>query len=197
MAYLDEIAALLEGSSDVLYPTSSGDYLVSFESTDTGLYFQESTSDAGLATLTTSTWPIGLTANANGNYVEDFGATAGANSPWPIYKSHLPDSTVIGDRAVALIETAGSPEYPRDGVDKNGLQVVVRGAKMSTLSTAYEEAEAEADDIKETLIVYAGSTKTLATHYVGIWNESGPFFAGFDAAWRPQHSANYRAWRAR
>lgn len=197
MAYLDEVAALLEGSSEILYPRATGSYLTAFESTDTGLYFRESTSDSNLATLTTSTWPTGLTVNADGDHIEDFGGVAGANTPWPIYRSHMPDSTVIGDRAVALIETAAEPEYPREGIDKNGLQVVVRGARMSTLSTAYEEAEAEADDIKETLIAYAGSTKTLGQHYVGIWNESGPFFSGFDASWRPSFSGNYRAWRSR
>ena len=59
MAYLDEIAAILEGSSQPLYPLSSGSYWVSMETTDTGLYFQE-TASSGLFELSTAVFPTGF-----------------------------------------------------------------------------------------------------------------------------------------
>lgn len=198
--YLDELSNLLTGSSEPLYPDTSGDYWVGFESTNPGLYFQQSTvsGEEGLMTLTVSTWPTGITANptTDGNYVDDFGGSVGVDTIWPLYLGHMPDSTMVNDRAVALIETAGTPEDGRLGIESHGLQVVVRGAAMTSASTAFQEAEDEAQDLLDQLHEYTGSRRTLGQHYVGISNESGPFFTGFDASWRPLFSANYLALRS-
>lgn len=197
MAYLDEIAAILEGSSQPLYPLSSGSYWIAVESTDTGLYFQESTTDSGLVQHTTSAHPTGIVGHSSGSYIAAFGNAAGGNSGWRIYRGHLPDSTVIGDKAVALINTPGEPEWEGAPVEPRGLQIVVRGEAINQTATGYEDAMDEAVRVRDALHEYAGLDPTGATHYPGIWNLSGPFFAGFDEGYRPHLSANFRVLRQR
>ena len=196
--FLDEIETLLLGSSTPLYPVTSGDYIVEFETADSGRYMQPSTvsGESHLMTLTTSTWPTGLTVNPSGDHVVSLGGVAGANTNWPIFKSHIPDSTVIDDRAIALIETAGVPEHGRIEMEAHGLQVLVRGVAMSSASTAVQEAEDKAQDVLDQVHEYTGDLQTLGQHYVGITNESGPFLTGFDGSWRCVFSANYLALRS-
>ncbi len=71
---------------------------------------------------------------------------AGDSTTWPIYRSHLPDSTGIGDRAVALIHTEGGPDIGGTGTDRAeveepGVQVVTRGLPQNQFSTTYEESD--------------------------------------------------------
>ena len=194
MAFLDEIGALLEGSSTPLFPVISSGVLTSFDSTDNGQRMD--LSSGILIGVTTSS--SGFTANVRDGYLSDFGGTLGLlNSAWPLFLSHLPDSTTIGNKAVALLETPGEPEPGRVDIDKRGLQIFVRGEPTNQTSTAYQDTEAISIDIRDALHDYAGSSETQGRHYVGIWNESGPFFVGFDESYRPQFSANYRAWRTR
>lgn len=118
-------------------------------------------------------------------------------SDWPIYRSHLPDSTAIGDRAVALLNSAGEPDLGQPDVEKPGLQVITRGLPLKKFSTAYEEAETVAFAVKNALHGFSGESSSGGTHYVGIWNESGPFFLGFDESKRPLFSNNLLVQRSR
>lgn len=196
MAYLDEIATLLRGSSDPLYVQATGDYITGVSTSVTGLVFALATSDSDvLAGVTTST---GFLAESTGDYITGvIEQSTVLPSDWSLFLGHMPDSTVVNDKAVALIETPGGGESGRLDMDRRGLQVLVRGSPMTSESSAYEVTEVEALVVREALVGYAGSTGTQGTHYVGIWGESGPFFAGFDASYRPQFSANYRVWRSR
>ena len=196
MAYLDEIAAILEGSSQPLYPLSSGSYWVSMETTDTGLYFQE-TASSGLFELSTATFPTSFVGHSSGSYLVAFGGVAGAHTGWPIYRSHMPDSTAIGDKAVALVNTAGEPEWERVGIEPRGLQVVVRGAAINQTATGYEDAMDEAVLVRDELHGFVGEDPTGTTHYLGIWCENGPFFGGFDQSLRPAFPMNFRVLRSR
>ena len=59
------------------------------------------------------------------------------HATWPMYRGHLPDSTVVGDRAVALLHAPGLPDVGgavsdgRADIERPGLQVVVRGLSLS------------------------------------------------------------------
>jgi hypothetical protein len=122
---------------------------------------------------------------------------AGTGSSYPIFRGHLPDSTVLGDRAVALIMSAGFNDEARVEIDNPGLQVITRGAPINSVSTGYEEAEAVAWLVKNALHEYTGTPESTGLYYVGIWNESGPFFIGFDENYRPMFSNNLRVLRSR
>lgn len=126
----------------------------------------------------------------------DVSTSVGSGTSWPIYKSHLPDSTAIGDRAIALIEITGQGQLPGPDIDRRGLRVLVRGAAMSSDSTSYSDAESIAISIRDDLVGYAGSSNTDSQHYVGIWALTGPSFRGWDASWRPTISTDYRCWRS-
>lgn len=119
---------------------------------------------------------------------------AGGATGWPVYLGHMPDSSAIGDKAVALIETPGQEDMDRVDVERPGLQVVVRGAPTNTTSTAYQDAQARAKLINAALHTFQG-TPSSGTYIPGVWNQSGPFFGGFDEGWRPFFSANYLVWR--
>lgn len=121
----------------------------------------------------------------------------GTNATYPIFTGHLPDSTVLGDRAVALLHTIGGPDEGRVEIENQGLQVLVRGASISTVSTGYEEASEIASLVKNALHGYVGSPESTGNRLVGVWNESGPFFVGFDHSLRPQFSNNLRVLRSR
>ena len=119
---------------------------------------------------------------------------AGGATGWHLYLGHLPDSSTIGDKAVAVMETAGQQDMGRVGLERPGLQVVVRGASVNTTSTAYQDAQARAKLVNGALHAVTG-TPSSGTHFAGVWNQSGPFFTGFDEGWRPLFSANYLVWR--
>ena len=120
---------------------------------------------------------------------------AGSTTGWLLFKGHLPDSSTIGDKCVALLGTAGAGSRARTDYDDLGLQVVVRGSPQNTSTAAYVDAEARIVLARDALHEYSGAALTT-THYVGVWCESGPYFAGFDAEWRPQFAANFRVWRS-
>ena len=119
---------------------------------------------------------------------------AGGATGWPLYLGHLPDSSAIGDKAVALLETAGQEDMGRVDLERPGLQVVVRGAPTNTTSTAYQETQARAKLINGAIHAFTG-TPSSGAYIAGLWNQSGPFFSGFDETWRPYFSANYLVWR--
>ena len=107
----------------------------------------------------------------------------------------MPDSTTIGDKAVAVFETVGLTDRVRTNLERPGIQVVVRGAASNQTSTAYQDAQARAKLVNAALNEYAGTTPSSGTYVAGIWHQSGPFFLGFDEGWRPQFSANYLVMR--
>lgn len=121
----------------------------------------------------------------------------GSGSSYPVFLGHLPDSTQLGDRAVALINTPGGPSDGRVAIERPGLQVVVRGPSINSVSTGYEEAEATAVSVRDALHEYTGSADSLSRHYVGILTASGPFFGGFDEDWRPHFPMNFDVMRSR
>lgn len=120
---------------------------------------------------------------------------AGSTMGWPVYLGHMPDSTAIGDKAVAVIDQTGLGYVPRVGLERPAFQVIVRGEPVNQTSTAYEDAQARAQVIAKALRDYSGQPSTSGARLAGVWNDSGPFFAGFDESLRPQFSANYRAQR--
>jgi len=122
---------------------------------------------------------------------------AGTGSEFPIFRGHMPDSTVLGDKAVALVMTGGAADDARVEIDRPGLQVMVRGASIQQASTAYEEAEGVMLLVKNALHEFTGQPSSSAFHYVGIWQRSGPTFLGFDQSWRPRFSTNFRVQRSR
>lgn len=124
---------------------------------------------------------------------------AGSGSSFPIFLSHLPDSTVasITDRLVAVLQSVGGADQGRTEVENPGLQILVRGARITEVSTGYEEAWGVAHAVKNALHGFTGATSSGGKHYVGIWNESGPFFIGHDDKMRPVFSNNLRVLRSR
>lgn len=121
-------------------------------------------------------------------------SSSGADG-WVLYKSQLPDSTTVQDRAVSLFQTPGEAPEARVEIDRPHVQVVVRGASQHDSSTGYEEAEAKAQAIKRDLHEFSGALS--GRHYPGIWALQDPAFAGYDQSRRPRFSVNFRAWRSR
>lgn len=123
----------------------------------------------------------------------------GDGTSFPIFLGHLPDSTTAGvpDRAIALVLGFGDGDYGRVEIEQPGLQVIVRGPSITEISTGYEEAYGIAHMVKNALHGYTGAPSTDSKNYVGIWNESGPFFVGFDESMRPNFSNNFRVMRSR
>lgn len=122
---------------------------------------------------------------------------AGSGSSFPIFLSHVPDSTVssVTDRLVAVLHSIGGPDLGRVEVEEPGLQVIVRGASITEVSSGYEEAYGVAHAVKNALHEFTGAS--TGKHYVGIWSESGPYFIGHDTNMRPLFSNNLRVLRSR
>lgn len=123
-------------------------------------------------------------------------STAGSTN-WPVFRGHLPDSTVIDDRAVGLVHTRGKADA-RLALQTDGLSVFVRGRPVNQTSTGYEEAETHAVAVKNVLRGYAGqSADTNDVHYAGIWCDAAPYFEGFDESWRPVMRMDFHCTRVR
>ena len=121
------------------------------------------------------------------------GSTTGTG--WALYKGHMPDSSTIADKAVALIQTPGQGRMGRLDIERPRVQVVVRGAPQHTSTSAYVDAQAKMTQARDALHEYTGSANTDGTHYVGIWCEN-VYFAGLDEGWRPQFAGNFRVMRS-
>lgn len=124
------------------------------------------------------------------------------HATWPTYGGHLPDSTNIGDRAVALLHGPGQSDLGSDSsgsiwMERPGLQVLVRGLPFNQFSSGYAEAEDLARTVKRALHGFTGLSSAAGHNYVGIWSENGPFFIGFDESKRPLFSANFRIQRSK
>lgn len=198
MAVLDEIEDLLVAQEvagsiyigAILTATSSdaSAYLANDGSSNAQLT-RESTAEAFYLTASSSGVEITATSTDQSTYlVDEFPV-------WALFKSHLPDSTVLPDRAVAIIETMGEGVMGRVGIELPGLQVVVRGAPQNVVTDAFSSAATKAMEIHDALHGYAGSSDTT-THYAGIWCRSGPAFSGFDESWRPYFTADFRVMRS-
>jgi hypothetical protein len=109
----------------------------------------------------------------------------------------MPDSTAVAsDRMVALLQTQGFAPDAATEVDRPAVQLLVRGQSRTDASTAYEEAEAKAQEAKRVLHgITPGDIG--GRHYVGIWAEQDPFFGGYDERRRPVFVTNYRIERSR
>lgn len=160
---------------------SSNAILVSF-STDQSLYL--SASSSGSEITATSTDEAFYLLNTE------------TLSPWLIYKGHMPDSTAIISRAVAIIQTPGQGRMGRIDMEQPRLTIIVRGQPQNQASSAYPEAETKMTEAVTAMHEYTGTARTFGTHWVGTWCESGPTFDGFDEGWRPHFSAEFRIMRA-
>lgn len=121
----------------------------------------------------------------------------GSGTDWPVWLGHLPDSTTVGDRAVAILSGVGLPEMGRPDVESPGLQILVRGQPFNESATSYPDAETIAYTVKNALhAIASGPSSSYGHHYVGIWNEGGPGFIGFDESKRPMFSTNMRVLRS-
>lgn len=108
----------------------------------------------------------------------------------------LPDSTVLPDRMMAVIQTGGQAPDAATEVDRPGFQIITRGQPLDDVATAYSAAETKAQAAKTAL--HAITPGALSTrHYVGIWATQDPFFIGYDDEYRPLFSQNFVAQRSR
>lgn len=122
------------------------------------------------------------------------GSTTGTG--WLLFKGHMPDSTQIGDKAVAIIETPGAGSLGRIDAKWHGIQILVRGVPQnSTTADVYITAQAKLTQARDVLHEYTGSSGTSGNHYVGIWCQNAGFLQ-WDEGWRPEFVANFNALRA-
>ena len=115
---------------------------------------------------------------------------------WLLVLSHMPDSTAMQDKVVALTETAGWPPMGRVELDYPGLQVRVRGESLRNGSSAYTEGRAKIEEVKQELHGLTPGTYS-GRYYAGIWAEQEPFFLEIDSEHRPHWVCNFRALRSR
>ena len=135
--------------------------------------------------------------NEIGTRLDDQGiASSSGDDGWVLMKSMLPDSSALQNKIVALIDTPGEAPDAYTELDKPHFQVLVRGDPITTVSSAYEEAQSKADEIKRDL--HALDTNTLSgRHYAGIWALQDPFLLEYDQSDRPVLAINFRAFRSR
>ena len=113
-----------------------------------------------------------------------------------LVRGFLPDSTVLPNRLMAIIQTGGQAPDASVEIDRPGLQVLTRGQSLMTVSSAYQVAEAKAQAAKRAL--HALTPGSLdGRHYVGIWATQDPFFMGYDSEYRPLFSENFVTQRSR
>lgn len=120
---------------------------------------------------------------------------AGGATGWLLFKGIMPDSTAIGDKAVALVQSAGLGRMGRVDIDRPRLQVWIRGSVNHTSTDAYEAAKSKANEVRDALHEYTGSDLTSGTHYLGIWCDNMAF-AGWDEGNRPLFAGNFRVQRS-
>ena len=120
-------------------------------------------------------------------------STAGSTG-WQLWKGAMPDSTAVGDRAVLVRQTGGLPPIWTLDIDQPSFQVVVRGARLTQVSSAYKEARAKAQSVRDRLHFQVGQA-VADIAYPGILAVQEPTFAGDDLQQRPLFVCNYRAWR--
>ena len=120
---------------------------------------------------------------------------AGGATGWLLFKGHMPDSTAIGDKALAVIETEGFGTLGRIEAKWHGLQILIRGDARIGGTDVYQTAQAKLNQAKGVLHGYTGSSGTSSNHYPGIWCQNAGFLQ-WDENWRPEFVANFRCLRA-
>ena len=126
---------------------------------------------------------------------QSLASSSGADG-WLLVKSMLPDSSALQDKIVALIETPGEPPDAQTEVDKPHFQVLVRGASIAQVSSAYEEAAAKAQEIKRDLH-RLGPVTLSGRYFPAMWAMQDPFLLEVDQRDRPTFVMNVRAFRSR
>ena len=127
-------------------------------------------------------------------------SSSGMNG-YVLVKSWLPDSTVLQDRVVAIIETGGfAPMLPVE-IDQPTFQIKVRGNVAAATSAGYSGARAEAESIKNTLHGLGGvllpTTSAPNRYYVQVAAQQEPALLHYDQQQRPVIVCNFRAMRSR
>lgn len=186
---LDEIGYLLDPGSSYGYAAVSSGLWVGYSTTPTGYTFEAS---SGYAMVSTES--DGLAMNLDNAMLRNFGSVTGGNSTWRLFKGLMPDSTSIGDRAVAIMAAGGRAQIPNLKIDRNTVAIRVRGARADQLSTAYEDAKLKVDEIKETLHAVFGSTQSGNTYY-SIQATRAASFTGMDASLRPEFDMEFSVFR--
>lgn len=123
-------------------------------------------------------------------------ASSSGDDGWVLMKSMLPDSSALQDKMVALIEVLGEAPDAYTELDRPHFQVLVRGDPITTVSSAYEEARAKAEEIK--IDLHAITPGSLSgRHFGGIWALQDPFLLEYDKSDRPVLQCDFRAFRSR
>lgn len=132
-----------------------------------------------------------------GTRLDDQGiASSSGDDGWVLMKSLLPDSNQLQDKVVALIEVPGDAPDAATELDRPHFQVLVRGDPITTVSSAYEEARAKAEEIK--IDLHAITPGSLSgRHFPAIWALQDPFLLEYDQNDRPVISTEFRAFRSR
>ena len=132
-----------------------------------------------------------------GQRLDDQGiASSSGDDGWVLVKSMLPDSSALQDKLVAIIEIPGDEPSAATELDRPHFQIKVRGDPFTTVSSAYEEARAKAEEIKVDLhAITPGSLS--GRHYAGIWALQDPFLLKYDMSDRPILAIGFRAFRSR
>jgi len=128
-------------------------------------------------------------------YIADGGiaSTSAGSTGFQLWKGGMPDSTAVSDRAVLVRQTGGSPPLWTLGIDQPTFQVVVRGARMAEVSSAYKEARSKIQAIRDRLHYAVATLSTVV--YPGILAQQEPFSMGEDIEQRPVFVCNFSAWR--
>ena len=122
---------------------------------------------------------------------QNIASSSGSGSPaYYLYRGTVPDSSLLADRIVAVLEAGGLSQLPNLKIDRPTFQVLVRGARINSVSTAYEEARHKAETIKLDLHFLVGTTLS-GVLYHGIIAEQEVFYLGEDMNQRPVFSCNY------
>ena len=123
-------------------------------------------------------------------------ASSSGDDGWVLVKSMLPDSSALQDKLVAIIEVPGEAPSAYTELDRPHFQIQVRGDPFTTVSSAYEEARAKAEEIK--IDLHAITPGSLSgRHFPGIWALQDPFLLEYDKSDRPIIVTDFRAFRSR
>lgn len=114
-------------------------------------------------------------------------SSSGADGWW-LWRSRLASAP---DRAVGLVETGGDPQLPNVNLDRPTFRALVRGARLSQVSTAYREARIRMQDVRNRLH-FVVAQEINGSHYNAIIATQEPMYRGEDENQRPVFSCDFR-----
>lgn len=124
-------------------------------------------------------------------------ASSSGMGSYVLIKGHLPDSSQLPHRVLALVETpGGAPDAGDTNLDYPGLQVLVRGEPRNQASSCYSDARRKIQDARDTLHRLTPGSYG-GRYYAGMWAQQEPFLLYFDEQARPVFGVNFLALRSR